>query len=64
MVFTAKFYIGYSDINKDYNLVLDKLANEGQNFDIIFLDPPYKLNLINECLNEIIEYNFTPKGDK
>ena len=26
-------------------------------FDIIFLDPPYKLNLINDCLMKIVEYN-------
>lgn len=37
----------------DYKDAL-KLFN-GIKFDIIFLDPPYKLNLINDCLNKIKE---------
>ena len=31
-------------------------------FDIIFLDPPYKLNLINNCLNLIYEESLLNKG--
>ena len=31
--------------------------NSNIKFDIIFLDPPYKLNLINDCLNKIYDYN-------
>ena len=34
---------------KDYKIALKKL--EGKQFDLIFLDPPYK----NECLNEVID---------
>ena len=37
----------------DYEKVLDKFYKDGKKFDIIFLDPPYKLNLINNCLNII-----------
>ena len=41
-------------INKtDYEYFLN---NTNKKFDIIFLDPPYKLNLINKCL-EIISKN-------
>ena len=39
----------------DYKQALSKLKNI--KFDIIFLDPPYKLNLINETLNLIYEYD-------
>ena len=31
MVFTAKFYIGYSDINKDYNLTNTSLLKLFEN---------------------------------
>lgn len=44
-------------IKSDYKNALKIFKNDNIKFDIIFLDPPYKLNLINECLNEIIEYN-------
>ena len=33
------------------------LKNTNVKFDIIFLDPPYKLNLINNCIDLIIENN-------
>ncbi len=33
------------------------LKNSNIKFDIIFLDPPYKLNLINDCLDKIYKYN-------
>ncbi|MCX7747106.1 MAG: 16S rRNA (guanine(966)-N(2))-methyltransferase RsmD [Clostridia bacterium] len=36
--------------------VLRRLSGEGSRFDIIFLDPPYRKNLIEEALN-IIEKN-------
>lgn len=39
-------------IKADYK---DALSNFKVKFDIIFLDPPYKLNLINDCLERIIK---------
>lgn len=39
----------------DYKNALKKL--EGKKFDIILLDPPYKLNLINDSLNLIDKYD-------
>ena len=39
-------------IKADYK---DALSNFKVKFDIIFLDPPYKLNLINACLERIIK---------
>ena len=36
----------------DYKQALKKLANES--FDIIFLDPPYRMNIVSEILDFII----------
>ena len=44
-------------MKSDYKSALELLKNSNIKFDIIFLDPPYKLNLINDCLNKIVEYN-------
>lgn len=44
-------------IKSDYKEALIKLKEENIKFDIILLDPPYALNLINDCLDKIYEYN-------
>lgn len=44
-------------IKSDYNNALELLKNSNIKFDIVFLDPPYKLNLINDCLNKLVEYD-------
>ena len=49
-------------IKSDYKNALEILKNSNIKFDIIFLDPPYKLNLINSCLDKIIEYNLLNQG--
>ena len=46
-------------LNDDY---MDFLNNTNKKFDIIFLDPPYKLNLINNCLLKIHEKSLLNKG--
>ena len=43
----------YEIICGDYKYALNKLKNK--KFDIIFLDPPYKLNLINDCVDFIFK---------
>ena len=48
---------GVHVMKSDYKNSLEMLKNSNIKFDIIFLDPPYKLNLINDCLNKICEYN-------
>lgn len=40
--------------NLDYKIALKKLASDGLSFDIIFLDPPYRLNIIEEILEFLI----------
>ena len=47
----------YRIIKNDYNEALKYFKDNNIKFDLIFLDPPYKLNLINGILNKIIEYN-------
>lgn len=43
-------------IKSDYSVALEMFKNNNIKFDIIFLDPPYKLNLINDCLSKIYNY--------
>ncbi len=42
-------------ITKDYLKALEELKN--YKFDIIFLDPPYKFNLIGKAVEKILELN-------
>lgn len=44
-------------IQGDYKKVLNNLADGEEKFDIIFLDPPYKQNIMPEIINKIIELN-------
>ena len=46
-----------SVIKNDYINVLQCFKKENTKFDVIFLDPPYKLNLINNCIDLINKYN-------
>lgn len=47
----------YKILNMDYTKALEYFHKQNIKFDLIFLDPPYKLNLINEILNKIIDFN-------
>ena len=49
-------------MKSDYKNSLELLKNSNIKFDIIFLDPPYKLNLINDCLDKIFKYNLLNEG--
>lgn len=44
---------------EDYKKVLKKI--KGNKFDVIFIDPPYKLNLAVESIKLILEYNILAK---
>lgn len=44
-------------INVDYKKALKYFYDNNITFDLIFLDPPYQDNLINESINLILEYN-------
>ena len=41
--------------NSDYKVALNKFITEKKQFDIVFLDPPYRLNICEEIINTIIE---------
>lgn len=43
--------------NKDYAFFLKELYNINEKFDIIFLDPPYDLNIAKDAVGLILEYN-------
>lgn len=47
-------------LNTDYKIALKKL--QGKQFDLIFLDPPYRLNIVNELLQHLDDNNFMKKG--
>ena len=48
---------GVQIIKKDYIDALKYFFDNGIKFDIIFLDPPYSMNLINNSIKLIEEYN-------
>ncbi len=46
---------------KDYAKCLKQIHEEGQKFDIIFLDPPYSCDYEEKVLKLIVEYNILDK---
>lgn len=44
-------------LHNDYNKSLDYFYNRNIKFDIIFVDPPYKYEIIEKVINKVIEYN-------
>ncbi len=40
----------------DYKKALENFKNNNIKFDLIFLDPPYEMNLINDSLDKIYKY--------
>ena len=44
-------------MHNDYNKSLDYFYNSNIKFDIIFVDPPYKYEIIEKVINKVIEYN-------
>lgn len=44
-------------VNADYKVALNKFISEGLKFDIIFLDPPYRMNICEEIIDTIMNNN-------
>ena len=44
-------------LNMDYKDALEHFKNNKIKFDLIFLDPPYKLNVIDNIINYILDNN-------
>lgn len=49
-------------IKKDYEEALKYFKANAIKFDVIFLDPPYQLYLINNCLDKIYKYDLLNDG--
>lgn len=49
-------------LQKDYHDALKHFKDNNITFDIIFLDPPYKDNFINDSLDKIVEYKLLNMG--
>lgn len=43
--------------NLDYKVALNRMIKDGLKFDIIFLDPPYKMNIMEEILEVLLKNN-------
>ncbi len=41
-------------LNSDYKVALKMLANDKKKFDIIFLDPPYRMNIVSEIVDFLV----------
>jgi RNA methyltransferase, RsmD family len=52
----------YELIKSDYKDALAKFKNQNKKFDIIFLDPPYHLNLITDAIDKIDKYDLLTKN--
>ncbi len=48
-------------IENDYKKALVDISNSKIKFDVIFLDPPYKADLVKDSLNRIINLNLLNK---
>lgn len=49
-------------LNLDYRKCLDYLKNISAKIDVVFLDPPYKNNCLNEVIETILEYDLINKN--
>jgi len=47
-------------LNMDYKIALKRL--DGLKFDLVFLDPPYRLAIINELLSYLLEHEMLNDG--
>ncbi len=57
----TKITDNYYLYNLDYKEALNKFKNNNIKFDIVFLDPPYDLHIINNSINLLLEYNLLNK---
>lgn len=48
-------------LNKDYITALELLAKKKEEFDIIYLDPPYRTKFANIAIEKIIDLNLLSK---
>lgn len=49
-------------LKSDYKSAIELLKNSNIKFDIVFLDPPYKLNLINDSIKRLLDSDLINSG--
>ena len=49
-------------LKSDYKSAIELLKNSNIKFDIVFLDPPYKLNLINDSIKRLLDNDLINSG--
>ena len=49
-------------VNSDYLSALENFKTKNITLDIIFLDPPYKMNIIDEIVDYVIDYDILSKN--
>lgn len=49
-------------IEKDYKDCLKILKNENITFDLIYIDPPYRMNLAVDSVQKILKFNLLNKN--
>ncbi len=49
-------------LNMDVERALNQLGNKNKKYDVIFMDPPYNIDIINTTLLHIIENNLLRSG--
>lgn len=54
---------GYELWKMDYRKALRRIREEQRKFDLVFLDPPYKMEIVGEVLKELVqEHLLTEEG--
>lgn len=48
-------------LKNDYQKCLDNLKTSNIKFDLVFLDPPYKMNVIDDILEYLVKFNLLKK---
>lgn len=54
----------YRIANRDYRAALQELSLRGEKFDLIFLDPPYRMNMEGDILDGIARHGVLNDGGK
>lgn len=58
----ARFFEQAHLVKADFKECLSKLGSDGEQFELIFLDPPYAGGLLDEALNLIYDFSLLAPG--
>lgn len=53
----SKEYQQYAIVRQEVSLFIEEIYKKNYKFDIIFIDPPYRSNLVEKCLFKISKYD-------